>query len=693
MSKATLWDVFDAAMGTAQLITGDIAKYKIEQDEAEIRKFELEQKQKMADFDLELQGKTDFDNFDKYYNEFMDKQEKDLMSRIKTNAGHQAAKQWFDTQRVNNQIQVDKIETSLRKNHILLTNEDSARMNKEIYQGMELYNRDKAIYDSEFKNGLINEAQYHAKMDQVGKTVLDQRLNNIVDEAANNCESLDQMIKYVDKNFNFDDLDFKIFNPVGDGMDVDNKGAFDLASYKERGKELVTGLWNTKVKQIQDKNYGVITEEISNMYGMIETNPQDVLKKIGQCYQYMNDNPGNKFDADERLKLSKELDSLRKKLEKGETSSAGTSVAKIKLSNDIKAGDIASFIADYKAGVASGYDVRNLVIDNMFKEAKAFGGFTGSKTDFVNENLSLNQKIIELLQDNIPDRAKGLSTAAENLCKSQQFKEFAKENSVLAGQIEEDLANFAVDLALETKWDGDVNTDELTKRLETRYNSLLLKTSKTIADTNIKDEKIHAQMLNLTTGEAGEEFVFTDKNGVQVWIPGGKQAIQKEGGLQQTGQNLISKIAGVSVENVNPSFKTTKGGNDISSEIQYRVGSDIYELKPSENGKKVEVYKNGENLGNAYDYNVNKDKAERKELNKEKQEYIEKKYAPYEELALTLPTKDLVGDSALSANQWRKLDLNGKVKYLEALKISKPEEYKKYMDKQKSNTQSLGGRR
>ena len=692
MSKATLWDVFDAAMGTAQLITGDIAKYKIEQDEAEIRKFELEQKQKMADFDLELQGKTDFDNFDKYYNEFMDKQEKDLMSRIKTNAGHQAAKQWFDTQRVNNQIQVDKIETSLRKNHILLTNEDSARMNKQIYQGMELYNRDKAIYDSEFKNGLINEAQYHAKMDQVGKTVLDQRLNNIVDEAANNCESLDQMIKYVDKNFNFDDLDFKIFNPVGDGMDVDNKGAFDLASYKDRGKELVTGLWNTKVKRIQDSNYSFITEEISNMYGEIETNPQGVLNKIGQCFQYMNDNPGNKFDTNDRLKLSKELDSLRKKLEKGDTAGAGTSVAKLKLGSDLKAGDIASFIADYKAGIASGYDVRNLVVDSMFKEAKSFG-YTGSKSDWVKDNLSTNQKIIELLQDSIPDRAKGLSTAAENLCKSQQFKEFAKENSVLAGQIEEDLANFAVDLALETKWDGDVNTDELTKRLETRYNSLLLKTSKTIADTNIKNEKIHAQMLNLTTGEAGEEFVFTDKNGVQVWMPGGKQAIQKEGGLQQTGQNLISKIAGVSVENVNPSFKTTKGGNDISSEIQYIVGSDIYELKPSENGKKVDVYKNGENLGNAYDYNVNKDKAERNELNKEKQEYIDKKYAPYEELALTPPTKNLVGDSALSANQWRKLDLNGKVKYLEALKISKPEEYKKYMDKQKSNTQSLGGRR
>ena len=41
MSKATLWDVFDAAMGTAELVTGEIAKYKIEQDEAELRKFEL----------------------------------------------------------------------------------------------------------------------------------------------------------------------------------------------------------------------------------------------------------------------------------------------------------------------------------------------------------------------------------------------------------------------------------------------------------------------------------------------------------------------------------------------------------------------------------------------------------------------------------------------------------------------------
>lgn len=683
MSKATLWDVFDAAMGTAELVTGEIAKYKIEQDEAEIRKFELEQKQKMANFDIELQGKTDFDNFDKYYNEFMDKQEKDLMSRIKTNAGHQAAKQWFDTQRVNNQIQVDKIETSLRKNHILLTNEDSARMNKEIYQGMELYNRDKAIYDTEFKNGLINEAQYHAKMDQVGKTVLDQRLNNIVDEAANNCESLDQMIEYVDKNFNFDDLDFKIFNPVGDGMDVDNKGTFDLASYKERGKELVTGLWNTKVKRIQDSNYSFITEEISNMYGEIETNPQGVLNKIGQCFQYMNDNPGNKFDTNDRLKLSKELDSLRKKLEKGDTAGAGTSVAKLKLGSDLKAGDIASFIADYKAGIASGYDVRNLVVDSMFKEAKSFG-YTGSKSDWVKDNLSTNQKIIELLQDSIPDRAKGLSTAAENLCKSSQFKELKESDPTLAGQIEEDLANFAVDLALETKWDGEVNVADLTKRLETRYNSLLLKTSQSIADKNIKSQKDLAQQLKLTTGEAGEEFVYTDKNGIQVWLPGGKQAIQKEGGIQETGANLISEITGVSVDNIIPSFKTTKGGNDISSEIQYRVGSDIYELKPTENGKEVDVYKNGERLGNAYTY---------------KQEHLDQEQEKAKDSTRDLKAKQVVDfetqiqsfksfpyDKSLGVKEeyWNDFDDEQKLQQLRALYKKDKKQYEAYVEKHKT---------
>lgn len=683
MSKATLWDVFESAMGTAQLITGDIAKYKIEQDEAEIRKFELEQKQKMADFDLELQGKTDFDNFDKYYNEFMDKQEKDLMSRIKTNAGSKVAKEWFDSQRVNNQIQVDKIETSLRKNHILLTNEDSARMNKEIYQGMELYNRDKAIYDSEFKNGLINEAQYHAKMDQVGKTVLDQRLNNIVDEAANNCESLDQMIKYVDKNFNFDDLDFKIFNPVGDGMDVDNKGTFDLASYKERGKELVTGLWNTKVKRIQDSNYSFITEEISNMYGEIETNPQGVLNKIGQCFQYMNDNPGNKFDTNDRLKLSKELDSLRKKLEKGDTAGAGTSVAKLKLGSDLKAGDIASFIADYKAGIASGYDVRNLVVDSMFKEAKSFG-YTGSKSDWVKDNLSTNQKIIELLQDSIPDRAKGLSTAAENLCKSSQFKELKESDPTLAGQIEEDLANFAVDLALETKWDGEVNVADLTKRLETRYNSLLLKTSQSIADKNIKSQKDLAQQLKLTTGEAGEEFVYTDKNGIQVWLPGGKQAIQKEGGIQETGANLISEITGVSVDNIIPSFKTTKGGNDISSEIQYRVGSDIYELKPTENGKEVDVYKNGERLGNAYTY---------------KQEHLDQEQEKAKDSTRDLKAKQVVDfetqiqsfksfpyDKSLGVKEeyWNDFDDEQKLQQLRALYKKDKKQYEAYVEKHKT---------
>jgi multidrug resistance efflux pump len=124
MSKATLWDVFDAAMGTAELVTGEIAKYKIEQDEAELRKFELEQKKKMADFDLQLQNRTDFDNFESDYNRFMDQQQKNLMSRIKTNYGQQRATEWFDNLRVDGQIQIDKLETDLRKNNVLQTNMD-----------------------------------------------------------------------------------------------------------------------------------------------------------------------------------------------------------------------------------------------------------------------------------------------------------------------------------------------------------------------------------------------------------------------------------------------------------------------------------------------------------------------------------------------------------------------------------------
>ena len=319
----------------------------------------------------------------------------------------------------------------------------------------------------------------------------------------------------------------------------------------------------------------------------------------------------------------------------------------------------------------------------MFKEAKSFG-YTGSKSDWVKDNLSTNQKIIELLQDSIPDRAKGLSTAAENLCKSSQFKELKESDPTLAGQIEEDLANFAVDLALETKWDGEVNVADLTKRLETRYNSLLLKTSQSIADKNIKSQKDLAQQLKLTTGEAGEEFVYTDKNGIQVWLPGGKQAIQKEGGIQETGANLISEITGVSVDNIIPSFKTTKGGNDISSEIQYRVGSDIYELKPTENGKEVDVYKNGERLGNAYTY---------------KQEHLDQEQEKAKDSTRDLKAKQVVDfetqiqsfksfpyDKSLGVKEeyWNDFDDEQKLQQLRALYKKDKKQYEAYVEKHKT---------
>lgn len=693
MGKATLYDVFESALKTTSLISGDIAKYRIEQDEAELRRFELEQKKKMADFELELQADSQFDDFDKKYNTFMDEQQKDLMSRIKTNYGQQKATEWFDAVRTNGQIQVDQIETKLRKNHILATDMDTMNQNKEIYQGQELYDKNKEILDGWYQDEMIDVHNYHKYIDDLGNTVLKQRMYNIVDEAASNCQDLDQMHNYIDTNLNFNDLKMTIYSASREGSEVDNTGVLNMTGYKEKAKELATGIWNIKVKRIQDSNYSYITEEISNMYGEIETNPQGVLTKIGQCFQYMNDNPGNKFDTNDRLKLSKELDSLRKKLEKGDTAGAGTSVAKLTLGKDLKEDDISDFMAHYQAGLASGYDVRNLVMDNMFKEAKAFG-YTGSKTDWMAENMSLNQKLIKMLEGKIPQRAKGLSTAAENLCKSEQFKDFKVKNPALAGQIEEDLANFAIDLALETKWDGDVNIEELTKNLENRYNSLLLKTSQHIAETNISSQKTHAQLLKLTTGEAGEDFVYTDKNGVQVWLPGGKQAIQKEGGIQEVGANLISEITGVSVDNITPSFKTTKGGNDISSEIQYRVGSDIYELKPTENGKEVDVYKNGERLGNAYTYKQDTLSAQRNALNKENQEYIEKKYSPYEDLTLDLPTKDLVGkDNAIDSTKWRTMKLDQKIAYLDKLKKENPEAYQKYMDKMESNKKSVGGRK
>lgn len=682
MSKATLWDVFEAAMDTTSNVMGDIAKYKIEQDEAELRRFEIEQKKKMADFDLELQGKTDFDNFDKYYNEFMDQQEKDLMSRIKTNAGSKFAKEWFDNQRVNNQIQVDKIETSLRKNHIIATNLDSMKQNESLYQGQELYDRNKEIADSMYQGNMVDVHQYHDMIDNLGNTVLNQRMNNIVDEAASNCETLDQMYNYIDTNLNFNDLKITKYSASGDGSDVDNSGVLDMTGYKDKAKELATGIWNTKVKRIQDSNANYIREEIAGMYGEIESNPQGVLTKIGQCFQYMNNNPGNKFNAKERQSLANDLDDLRKRLQKGDTKGAGTAVASMTLKKDLKANDISEFIAHYQAGIASGYDVRSLVVENMFKDAQQFG-YKGSKKDFVNENLSLNHQILDILSDNMPEQAKLLGTQAESMCKTPEFKEIEKTDPTLAATLKDDLANFAVDLALNTKWDSNIDMTQLTGQLKNRYNAILLKTSSAYANA-IKNEKEHAKALLETTGTLGEDIVYTNKYGVQVWVPGAKQNIEQEGGIRQTGQNLIAEIAGVNLEQVQPSYKVTQGGNDVSSEIQYKVGSDTYELRPSKNGKKVDVYKNGENLGNAYNYNINKVEQQSKAITDAQNAKLDE----WKRLDFPKELKD-----GPTIDDWRQKGPLEKIEFIEGLKISNPVYYDKYAEKNKKNYKSVYGKR
>lgn len=687
MSKATLWDVFDAAMGTAELVTGEIAKYKIEQDEAELRKFELEQKQKMANFDIELQGKTDFDNFDRYYNEFMDKQEKDLMSRIKTNAGQKAAKQWFDTQRVDNRITVNNVEVALRKNHILNTIEDTAKINNNMYQGMDLYNKNTELYTKAFQDNLINEDQYHNLIDNLGASIVEQRLNSVIDEAAKNCEDLDQMLGYVDSNFNLNDLNLKIYNPVGNGLHVDNKGVFDVAYYKEKGKERATALWNTNVKKIQDDNYSLINGEYCNLLNqIINKDFVGIEEKITECLQYMNNNPGNKFNLKQREELLKKFNSLQAQLGKGNTSSAGTSVAYDKLANDLKERDIEAYITDYQKARASGYTIRAKIMEDWYKNAQE-NGYQGSKSDFYSENESLSHKVIELLakKTNMPTKAITFCEAAEGF--NTKLNELAKAGKIDSSQVKEfssDLANFAIDIALDTVWDENVNTEELIKQIDRRFNALTLKTARAYSDA-IKNEKQHAKALAETIGEMGEDMVFTDQYGVQTWIPGSKQAIEQTGGLRETGANLIQKIAGVPLEQVQPSYKTTKGGSDMSSEIQYRVGSDIYELKPSKNGKKVDVYKNGENLGNAYDYNIDVVKAARKGLairnSKLKDEFISEENKKIDSFVSMPADKGLLGINSL---QWNFMTADEKKQIIRDLRQTNIDKYNQYIEKYKN---------
>jgi hypothetical protein len=679
MSKATLWDVFESAMGTAQLITGDIAKYRIEQDKAELRKFELEQKKKMADFELNLQADSNFDKYNEKYNTFMDEQQKDLMSRIKTNYGKQKATEWFDSVRTNGQIQVDQIETKLRKNHIIQMNMDTIKEYQTVYQGQELYNKCKGAYDSLYQEQNINESQYHDLMDNLALDVVNQRINSIVDQAGDNCQTLDQMKKYVEDNLNFSDFNFRIYNPTGKGFDIDNTGALSLPAYKEKAKELATQLYNTKKKELQKVNYNYVQKELGDIYNLLETDLISAKRKVNEAKNYLTKNANN-FDESQYKTLSKEINNLFEDLNKGDIKSAGTTITMEKLSQSLKADDIQGYIEAFKSGQANGYDIRSKVVNEFFEK---YG--TGDKETWIGNNLSLCGKVIDLLGNNLPTQAKGVVEQAEKLANN-----LPKEMKDQAAFIKNDLASFAVDVCLETQWDDNVNVQDVLKRVNQRYNALLLKTSEQLAKTEIvndKDvinEKKFAQMLKLTTGDNADEFVFTDTRGVENWLPGGKQAIQKEGGIQDAGTTLLNRITGVDAGNIKPSFKVTENGLDVTSEIQYKIGKDTYELKPTDNNK-VDLYINGEYKGNAFKFKENELKAKRKELTKEatnaKENFAEETNKTIDSFKEMPFDKGLLGVKDID---WKYYTEDQKKQILRDLKMNQPKKFDKYIEKYKT---------
>lgn len=681
MGKATLYDVFESALKTTSLISGDIAKYRIEQDEAELRRFELEQKKKMADFELELQARSDFDNFNKDYNTFMDKQQKDLMARIKTNYGQQKAQQWFDEIRVNEEIQLDKYETELRKNHVIQTNLDVIKQYKTVYQGQELYSRGKEVFDSLYQTQSVNQSQYHELMDNLALEVINQRVNTIVDQAGENCQTLDQMLKFVESNLNFNDLNLKIYEPTGGGFDVDNSGALNLPSYKEKAKELATQLYNTKKKELQKKNYDYIERELGDIYSLLNTDLNKAEEKILQAQQYLTKNANN-FEASQYESQSKKINSLFDDIKKGDTKSAGTTITMEKLAQSLKANDIEGYIEAFKSGQANGYDVRSKVIDDFFEK---YG--TGNKAQWIEDNISLCGKVIDLLGDNLPEQAKGVVEQAEKLANN-----LPKEMKDQAAFIKNDLASFAVDVCLETTWDSNVNTQALLDRVNKRYNALLLKTSEQIANTEIinnKDvinEKKFAQMLKLTTGENADELIFTNTRGVETWLPGGKQAIQKEGGIQDAGTTLLSRITGADIGDIRPSFKVTENGLDVTSEIQYKIGSDTYELKPTDNNK-VDLYINGENKGNAFKFKENELKAKREELTKqatqEKEKFVTEENKKIDSFKTMPFDKEFLGKS-MTKVVWDNKPEEEKKQILRDLRMNQKEKFDRYVEKYKT---------
>lgn len=506
--------------GFADQVMREKAKSDLFYAEAEFNK-------NTQEFLRDLSTKNDYPNFGKYLDNYLTEQSQALQKKAKNHYSGELFNQMITSQRNALENTVQNQVLALQIKDITTQNQGAIQLNRNNLSGQNGINANNPIFNYEFAKGMRDSNYTRAAL-------LDDGTKNIEKELLTDCESLMQKLyvnggdfsqveKYIDDTLRDNEyqimmLDDKYASEEGlkyaeehpDECYMNIGNEVDKKSIGDNMKKTLKTRWKTEIDEMQEKNFGFITEMLVEFDQLSPTQQLDyaayALKKIETDFS------GNRLNPSQRAQATKFFTTA---LNGKNTKKASNDLIKeldLKVKNNMK-----FFINRYTKGDLDAYGARDAFEQQCFNDFKELTG-SENKTEMLLKCPTIENFLDELYK-NVPEEIQSVVDVVKNKVVNLA-KDLKLEN---IEQYESGIIDLCFDTLATVKLSNPKRIEEVKNELLTEANSLDGK-KLDIIRANIKTGN-----MGLEIGISGKEkalynylseirnhphFVYKDKNGV-----------------------------------------------------------------------------------------------------------------------------------------------------------------------------------
>lgn len=607
MGNASVFDAFAAAAGFSNTMLGIADKVNKEKARSELQSVNNLMYERNALFKQNLQGRTDFENWDSLYEEHIEKLTNDIQRSVTSPFAAREAQAMMDSAYAQEKVQLQMYKVSAEKEWVTVNDQKNIEFNKKVYKGQKLIDENQSIYAAERAANIIDEKTY------VSKSILDVQdalLKDYKDIGFNlisGSDSLNTALEAIEKSnlgYSLNLINSSIADPnsvkEGSAYKVDYTQLIDEKAVKEKAKEEITLYYNTKIKAIQDQNEQTLSGDlyIPALMAMSSGDLSTAMDYITKGKVFLLEKNGNNIDAVVRDKYGKLFTDMEKTFTDDPDKAKGLAFESMLLDSR------EAFIRMGKNGDFDTLSIAKEAFQDYAYEQVTQKGYKGTKDKFEYEYYSILDSFID-------EAVKILEMDTSTKVYMNGIKEYEKQ---LEEKIEKDfpeeaaglktfLSGKVFDLVMQTNW-KDTNVEVINKKLENTIAGLYSKNLDVVRKSPTgesgfmrrlgqSEESLLAQAVEILQSE---DIAYTDASGREVWPKGVEEG---RAPAIKAMQSHIAQLLDVDISQVNTNQEVTsetrdlKGNpiyNDISGNTIFTVGKDHYKFTTTD-GKNITLLK------------------------------------------------------------------------------------------------------